>query len=379
MNALVVNMSASTLYPGFESVCLRSAYLLCDKITSAGDSYYSIYYEQYESMQKIENKISHIDNCVAKAEDKGDWNAAFIKETLKSLGKIKHPSPADIITRKKVEKYVNDLYAYYSEITRSKIMLTGMPQLQNLFEKNKDFGLHCVDISKPENELDVYVPLSKIMKRQLPLSNNADLFCLPTEFFGEVFFSTLKIGISANSREARKGKGYVQHCFSLPNVNLLTVLEMEAIHEEVKKVSAPFLEKSGEWMKMVYEGKAPADTAHFLDKEVLPATAVMLHLLSQNSLLENIDLQQNNELAVDVFLGELDVETIWEFYKHHKVLQDDTWKLLEQVKQPDFKNKRWPIMAVRTKNISMDIADEEKTEQPQKFTVAPVKKSISID
>jgi len=82
----------------------------------------------------------------------------------------------------------------------------------------------------------------------------------------------LSIGASAKSKEAKKGKGYIQHCFSLPNLNRLSVLDLETIHAEIKQVAAPFLDKSLQWMKMVYSQMDAEDTSRFLDREILPAT-----------------------------------------------------------------------------------------------------------
>jgi len=68
-------------------------------------------------------------------------------------------------------------------------------------------------------------------------------------FFIADILTDLSIGASAKSKEAKKGKGYIQHCFSLPNLNRLSVLDLETIHAEIKQVAAPFLDKSLQWIE----------------------------------------------------------------------------------------------------------------------------------
>jgi hypothetical protein len=236
----------------------------------------------------------------------------------------------------------------------------------------------CVNNNSSENDAEPYVPFSSILMRQVPATDGMDLFCLPAEFFSNKFLSTLPIGTAANSKEARKGKGYFQHCFSLPNVNLLSVLEMETIHEEINKASAPFLEKVSQWMKSVYNGDAPSDTAHFLDKEILPATAVILHVLSENKILTNVSLQQNNELQVDIYLGEIQHGSILDFYKEYKVVPEATLKALDAAMTKEAREKRVPFMAVRVKNHRVTGDLEEAQPKAEEPIVLPVKKSISL-
>jgi hypothetical protein len=378
MNAIVFNCATSTLSPASESVCLRIAYMLCENMASAGDSYNAIFYEHYEERQKTESKINFIDNHFKSTNEKTEWNSALIKLRLKNFSKLKHPSPAEIVAKKKVDKYIRDMYAYATAGVRAALFTSGLMQLQKLFENHDELRCICTTLEAPEKESEDFVPYSKILKRKVEATDGSDLFFLPSEFFDVEFFNQWSIGESAGSKEARKGNGYVQHCFSLPNLNLLSVTELEHLHDEIKKVAGPFWQKTNEWMKMVYEGKDASVTTKLMEKEIMPATASMLHLLAENEILVNASRLQNDELVIDMYLGEVSVEIIWNYYKHTKVIGDETWqKLLEAKDDDEFKSRRWPFMAMRVSNASlMEINQEEKTEE---FKIAPVKKYISID
>jgi hypothetical protein len=132
-------------------------------------------------------------------------------------------------------------------------------------------------------------------------------------------------------------------------------------------------------MKSVYAQADAADTSHFFDREILPATAEILHLLSENKLLNNVALQQNRELVVDVYLGEVTAEVIWDFYKTCKVITDETWTKLEQAKSEGLHLKRWPFMAIMTTSISSGTEENQDKAKKEEPGVGPVKKSISID
>jgi hypothetical protein len=380
MNPIIINFGGSDLKMAFESISLRTAFLLCGKATSAGDSYFAIYYNEYESRNKVEHMINMIEAYADKEDELlSDWDAEFIRSTLKAMNKIKHPAPADIIAKKKIIKYVSEVYGIASKPTRDSLLAHGLPQLEPLFKNQEGLTMHFVSTENHEAESEDYTPLSKILMRRVEDTDDEDLFCLPPEFFLADFLTKLSIGASAKSKEARKGKGYIQHCFSLPNLNRLTVLEMETIHAEIKQAAAPFLDRSLQWMKSVYAQADAADTSHFFDREILPATAEILHLLSENKLLNNVALQQNRELVVDVYLGEVTAEVIWDFYKTCKVITDETWTKLEQAKSEGLHLKRWPFMAIMTTSISSGTEENQDKAKKEEPGVGPVKKSISID
>jgi len=116
-----------------------------------------------------------------------DWDAGFVKNTLKLMKKIKHPAPADIIAKKKIIKYVDIVYEGISEPTRNNLLAMGMPQLEPLFKKEEGMTMLFVNSGNREEVTDTYTALSKILMRLVDDSDDEDLFCLPPEFLLQIF------------------------------------------------------------------------------------------------------------------------------------------------------------------------------------------------
>jgi hypothetical protein len=380
MNAIVLNQIGSKVLLEGESIALRIGYLLCNLVTGAGSTYQHIYFEKIDQHRTQDQKIDLIAQYrKLEGQNNDDWSPAHIKDTFKIFRKMKHPGAAAIASNKKLEKIVKDLYQSYADEQKEKLMLTGLVQLGELFEKHKNLPMYWVLWDKQEWEEKSLHPLSKLLKLDIEnRERDCDFFFLTWDFFIKAFDEENDIALSVADAAAKKG-GYLHTCFDFPNVNLLTVTEMDKIKESVKDVHDSFCEKSDEWIKAVYRGDNAEVTASLFIEGLLPAAETFKKSLEQEPLLLHTKKLQHGEVTVSVMLGELPVKTIWNFYRQLGVVMDETWAILEQaIETEEFKEKRYPVMAMR---LSEDAVPEEllTRRRPEETEIVPVKKSIEID
>src|SRR5688500_7806524 len=99
MEAIVFNNRKSKLNQLVESSCLRSAYFLCDKLTSAGNSIGDIWFEEVAKKASLEAKLCFIEDA-SRNTDNPITNTREALQTLKDLAKIKHKNTQQIILEK---------------------------------------------------------------------------------------------------------------------------------------------------------------------------------------------------------------------------------------------------------------------------------------
>jgi hypothetical protein len=380
MNAIVLNHCASNVLQESVSVALRSAYLLCDKITAAGTVYCHIYFNVIEQRKTLEVKLDAID-LYSKAEGiQNDWSAAEVKRMLKVFRKMKHPAPEAIKLKKGLEKHINDLYQAYADEQRANLASTGMLQLQELFDTDRDMPMYNVQYDRHESEQNGCRAMSKLLKLEIEnRERDADFFCLTWDFF-------LKRFDEANGLQVKEGgagdlsMGWLQPCMRLPNVNLLSVKELGEIRTAVNESAAAFRQAGNEWINAVYAGMAADETAQMFSSSIAPAAETLSNVLEENSLLTHVRRLQNDAVNSTVMLGEIPVSVMWNFYRDMKVLRDETWDVMEKALQTDeFANKRYPVMALK---ISESIVPAELIAGPAEEVnnnIEPVKKSLAID
>ena len=387
MEAIVYNHTQTKIPLLMESLCLRTAYILCDYATLAGSSYTVLLFDRIYNPKRLEDKIEMVDQYTKSEGEEflGEMNE--VRRMLKLFNKVKHHSAEGISKKKQFEKSVDQMFNVIKAERLRELQKTGLPQLQPLYDKG-EFGLFPVDIITHESDQGDDIPASELLQLNLPEENySPPLFFLSTDFFLEDFIDPWTVVEARDSRASKPENIYIEHCFSVPNLNLLTSTELETIHTQLAPAAAPFWKKMDEWITLSHDEASAAETRNFFIKEVRPTIAPLLAAIAENELLQHCSKLQDDRVIVEVFLGELPVEAIWKYYRYFGVMTDETWQKLMDAKENDPSlSGRWPVMLLRIPAIDNietaegkeveDIVDEEPNREE---TVLPVKKSINID
>ena len=166
---------------------------------------------------------------------------------------------------------------------------------------------------------------------------------------------------------------YLHHCFTLPNINELTKNELQAVHHSLNEAGSAFRQNVDEWIDMCYfENDLPQRLA-FFSSHVLPSANELQQLIAGNDTLLLCSRQPHQVTTIEVWIGEMPVEALWNYYRYFEALHNDTWSKLQQVKDDEeFAGKRWPVFMLNVPALHEQPADNNAD-------MKPTRKYISID
>jgi hypothetical protein len=377
MKAIVFNNLGSRLNQQLESFSLRVSYLLADYVASAGNSSQDIWFDDVFKGADPISQLMVIETFY-KNTNEPMAEAGQFKDILKKLAKVKHPNPQQIMIRKNLEKKVEALFKAVVAEMRTVTELTGLMELEPLLD-GKTFGLYPMNGRDPEDEGQARIAASKLLTFQLPdPEQGPEFFFLSAEFMLAEFTGKGTVYYAHEPEAAHTENCWMHKCFTLPNINLLKAVELQAVRQQLTMPGAEFRKQCDNWMKGD-EGRSGEESIAQFRKNILPHVASLQAAILQNEVLRHCSSIQNHEAKIDLYMGEVPLPILWNYFEHYKVIQEPTRKKLNELLENDKGlNRRIPVMHLSSANAKQ--ADENtaaaREEVPE---VKPVKKSISVD
>jgi hypothetical protein len=247
---------------------------------------------------------------------------------------------------------------------------TGIMELSRLEEESVFEFQHVGDEPENPDKIPYQVKASDVLSLKLQEEDvGANLFILPAEFYNEEFSEK----IESYRQNANIGNFYLEHCFTLPNINLLNAEELKAIRNRLRQPGTPFRMATDEWITLCHNNAEKEQRVRYFNASLLPSVAALQLAITNNEILNYCQNLRNFKSEIKIFIGELPVKLIWDFYKHFGAIHDSTWQALEQQGLPDCGS--WPVMILSLQKPVDNTVPESNDE-----TVEPVsiKKSILI-
>ena len=353
MDALIFNNTPSKVHQQTESVAIRLAYLLCREISCVGNSSETIWVEDLLKKASIQQQLFLIESDAKKSGTDFADVEAFI-QTWKTAEKVKHKTPQQIKIQKKVEASIRNLYEDIANEIIERCALTGLPALRSLTGTGT-LGFVPMNSENLESNEGKFTAASVFLKDEphpnhpLPEtpSENRALFCLTPEFFFNQVFDPGTI-YNTNQAEARQPQNsWLHKCFTIPNINLLSAVELQTTRKLLDPVGAEFRNQGNNWIKIT-DGIEEGDSVSYFQKNVLPHAASLQAAIMQNDLLKYLQASQRSDANIEVWMGEIPMTLMWSFYKTFEVIGDATWNILQQALPTDPKYKRRvPVMILK--------------------------------
>lgn len=143
---------------------------------------------------------------------------------------------------------------------------------------------------------------------------------------------------------------------------------MQRVRGQLKSIGAAFRKATDEWCLACYDEEEPARRLSLFINELLPAAKQLQPMVESNETLQLCRRQYSRYPEIEIWMGELPVLQLWEFYRHFNALQDNTWEKLQSVKNdPAYQNQRWPIMVLKAKNHLLAAEPVEEIKSNRKF------------
>jgi len=377
MKSIVFNNKGSRIHQLLESACIRSSYLIADRVVGAGTSAQDIWFDELFKKADTIGKLVVIEGYYQRT-DSPMPEVDKVIAAFKQMRKIKHPNPQQIIARKNMEKVIDTMFKQVVNEMTELVARTGLMELATLAD-GEILGFYWMQREDMEKEGDELLPASKLLSLQLPdPEEGPELFFLSAEFMLAEFTGKGTVYYAHEPEAANTENCWIHKCFTLPNINLLKAVELKAVREQLMTPGAEFRKQCDSWIKGAGERNGEESIALF-QKNILPHAASLQAAILQNEVLRHCSSLQNHEAKMDLYIGEVPLPVLWNYFEHYNVIQEPTRKKLNELLETDKGlNRRIPVIIPGRvyANEATSTGAAAKEELPE---VKPVKKSISVD
>lgn len=374
MQLIVFNRIASIINRHMEAASLRAAYLLGARPILAGETAKEIYFRRDRSDAPL---LLKLDMLILFNQHDEEYKASLVnmRKLLKSSPSKKLKTKEQIVAWRKLESAVLEMWNTASTALQDITDAKGFSIVREL-EENQIFGFLTTGVD-PEKEGTDEIKASDLMqlyvveeneKEEDDLFNTPELFFLGSEFLEESYEKP-PILSATHPEAANIASIYLHHAFTLPWINALTASELQAARTGLHAAgNSAFNKAVDEWCRSCYGNEPPAGRISIFQEEVLPAAAILGEALEKDSILQLCRRQHTTHSPVEVWIGEMPVLQLWRFYRHFKVLGDETWQKLEAQKDnPEYSHRRWPVMMLKSSEIFVPIQPEDELKSVKKY------------
>ncbi len=374
MQAVVFNFSRSSINQVREAIALKIGYLLCNNSITAGDIGYYIVADHFLADLPLAGKINMLLTYYASDPDSMEYlhNA---QKLLKQAAKIKHKDRQQIIAQKMCEK---EIIANWERVLNGHlehVKETGFHQLQQL--RKEDAIVFYPMKTNSEDLQEQYITASDLLRLNLFdidetfEEDSTQLFFLSVDFDKEA--QPAPVIYSVTDEEAKDiTNSYLQKVFTLPYINDLSAAELQMLRRQFSKDDVDFLIQADGWINACYNGENTGERMDLFIQYLMPAAALLQQQIESNELLRWQHKKYDPSMRLEVWMGEVPVWLLWQYYKDYKVIEENTWSKLEEAKESEeFKGQRWPVMMLK-------MSDPETTEEEDQ-EIKSTKKYLRID
>ena len=378
MKPIVFNFNDSLLNRKSEAIALKAGYLLGDEVCSAGNTEMELLMEEYTLHYSVSQKLDLLAKRFAN-DSKTLSGIMDMKKMQKASSKVKHKVPGHIVADKKAEKTVHDFWALVVKYQDEEMNAYGFEALRNLDDNVLQY--YMMNTSSCETLGYEGITASNLMQRLLPdvqEDEEPEIFILSNEFFNEIT-SEFPLYNTGNKMVLNIQKTSLCKCLSLPDFTSLTTDELKRLRKHLQQSITSFRENINEWIDMCYFNDDVSDRISFFTTHVLPATSVLQQCIDEKESLAIFGKAKKDLDTIEVWMGEVPVHQLWDYYYNYEVVKDCTWQKIEKLKQEGaYSNQRWPIMVLKAPDSMLLLPEESDDEMPIEEIKAS-KKYIMID
>jgi|GEM_PF-4852890 len=367
MQIIIPASGEDRIHPLMTSLSIRTCYLLCSRLRTAGNVHYMFDVEKQFRNMNIEGKLEFI---IDEDKDGDDESNKKIKQALsdyKKLKSIKHKNKEGIVIQKKFERTMENLFNTVFEEFMVRINATQLPQLKPLAEKNS-FNYYHVDYNDPETETEEQGSLSKLLSLQLDEEDeqHPTLVHLDYELFNDEFYR--KSGHKKPS-EKFNGNGFLVPVINVKNMIWFSVTDIDAMHLRMSGALNNFREQVSRFAELKSD---PVQAYHRLVSNVVPSSQVLQEMLDNDEAVKAFSGQPLfTEPGAAFYIGMIPWQMMWDYFEHIRLADEMTMDALKYIK------KTHPLVPVTVMLPKKEFSPLHKT-KPAKPAMQ-LKKSLSVD
>lgn len=347
---------------------LRTGILLAQTTIIVGNTGFLIFFEAYFNSLSHIRQVKLMDGANQDAaQESKDCVANYLKIT-KDFAKIKHPPNNHLIAVKKMERTMVLIVNEWKNEVLKNIDLLGLKDLYSFYKKGVFEPLAYALTG--ETESDVFLPRLKVITHKSPINfSQKVLWLMPSQFYSNSIFTQA----AHSTLPLNDDVPYFIKAFTLPNINLLSIAELNSIRNQLSSLLIQFNEAVDEWATACYlnEGK------NIFENKVIPLLPEVNEIIENNLLLKHLNNIHQHQSTHTIFLGEVDKTTFLKWHLQQKIIDNDEYEnILEENKNST--QHTVPIMLFLNQE-HLVFEDEENQKQTEEIEIANVKKYITVD
>lgn len=374
MRSIFYNSYDSRISLTDEAFAWKMGYLLADESISASLSTLTVgYTDMLREVKNIDTQLSLLENRPSVTEEEKEM-FAMIAKSRKLEKKVKHKTKELIVSGRTLANSINEVFKKYIEHTDRNKETAGYCGMDEL-EREKRFDFYEINYPNPEDEKEGFNTASSLLTSiGCSTEEEPEIFVLPSNFFTSEF-SELIVSDANDEKAMQPENTYLHKCFDLPFLSVIKIPELKLIRKQLLSTADMFRYAMNGWIKLCQESDDMAARLDYFKAKVLPTCELLQQQTLQNEILNDYRKNERQENSRELWIGEIPITKVWDFYRFIDVIKDSTWELLEKARENNkLFDKRFPFMVLKNTSINNDELENE----PQQFAFA-AKKSISID
>lgn len=383
MNLFVNITNATDIDQLSDGIALRWAYIFATRVITTSVASSRMYFYKYIPKMNMRERISLTRMQIPATETE---TRAQFEEAVKIwelLMKKKTRGKADFLLLRRAEDVISSVYNHAMNCVGIQGKLAGMKVMGEL-PIGKELTYYSSDPKDPERR-DNFIPMSRVLQLRDEESENKapdDItFLLPVEFMDTAFRPG---GIcSPNVPEAlEEGAIWMERVMEVPDIIVFDALEIQLLRGQMQQEGAALLEVFRQWTVDAFTGaKSAAERLDYYRKQVRPAAEAWRSGAAQSKLLNKVRAAAGRDM-IEVWLGELPMQTIWNFYHAAGAITEPTWEALSTPAARERGRMRIPVVAIA---LAGGDAPEQGAEEAQAAEGAgdpvpgPARKRLLLD
>jgi len=311
--------------------------------------------------------LTHIPEMVERLED-------FL-EGHKEYCKMKNIPKTVLVAKKKLDMAMDAIITDWIEWFEMMLKRNGYFSLRNCLETDI-----LSFILQSQAEKDEFIKLGEDVEtglrelfafKGIPNYVNKAIWLLPEGFYSQEYFDD-DLNMSIESIEV--GKPFLIPCLKMPNLNLLSSIEMKIIKENVNIQIAAFRTETDEWAKACYTKSEGVN--YFIDK-LLPQMATVQEAIDNDPFLKQWSNLDGVEINSTIYFGEISPLMLWKYYKNNLVISEESYQFLLDGYEL-IENHTVPIMVFAYKREELEWYIKDEDQEMQQDMVESVRKYIDL-
>jgi hypothetical protein len=379
MNIIVLqDVQSITSGSGYNN-CIKIAYLLGEKLISAGVDDQYIYYKDNMSNLPIDMKLTILINYHENEKETVSGLRRY-KEIIKNYNRTKGKSSKEIIGFKLLMKSFDKTFDDYTQMQHDSLNIAyGIEIISELIDEESFFLLPPRWTSPDNTELGHTVVSDIFTLKLRDYMDDNFIFFLNLESINPDKKFEIEFENIDNENAKNINLSYGEVAFTIPLLGLSSTNDMKAAKNQLRNKTTDFRNKMKEWTKICYENPTEIEGLNYLKTTFKPLFKKIESELSENPTIKNIPKQSNVVKEYQVIIAQMPVSKIWKLMNETNNMNDEEYIRVQEIKlqQPNKFEGRWPILFLKPVPVDDIEVYYEKIKDSQ--TIQSVKKSITLD